>query len=151
MRRYYVLNTSSGPLVTSIDGLALWPLGIPAPLVWVIVAFITNFIPNIGFVLGVIRPAILALVIGSPPTLFVVIGVCRVVNVVLQVLVQPRFVSDTVDIILTPIFLPVAFWSFIIEPLGAILAMPLILLGRALLLENEPELRWSRLLSGDQV
>ena len=64
VRRYYVVNASFGAVVAIIDGLALWALGIPVPAVWAILAFVTNFIPNIGFVLGLV-PAVLAFVVGG--------------------------------------------------------------------------------------
>ena len=67
------------------------------PIVWAILAFVTNFVPNIGFVLGLIPPAVLALVVGGWQLALVVVLVYSVVNVVLQVLVQPKFVSDAVS------------------------------------------------------
>jgi predicted PurR-regulated permease PerM len=149
VRRYYVVNATFGLVVAVIDGLALWAMGIPAPVVWAILAFVTNFVPNIGFVLGLIPPMLLALVIGGWPLMLAVIAVYCVVNVVLQVLVQPKFVSDTVNLSLTLSFFSVLFWTFVIGPLGAILSIPLTLLTRALLLEGEPESRWLRWLSGD--
>lgn len=151
VRRYYVVNASFGAVVAIIDGLALWALGIPAPAVWAILAFVTNFIPNIGFVIGLIPPALLALVIGGPQLMLAVIAVYCVVNVTLQVLVQPKFVSDAVNLSLTLSFFSVIFWTFIIGPLGAILSIPLTLLVRALVLEGDPGARWLRWLSGDAV
>ena len=50
-------------------------LPIPAPLVWGLLAFITNYIPNIGFVLGLIPPALLGLLEGGPRLMLVVIAV----------------------------------------------------------------------------
>ena len=151
IRRYYVVNAAFGAVVAIIDGLALWWMGVPAPVVWAILAFVTNFIPNIGFVLGLIPPAILAFVVGGWPLLLGVIAVYCVVNVVLQVLVQPKFVSDAVDLSLTLSFLSVIFWTFIIGPLGAILSIPLTLLARALVLEGDPGSVWLRWLSGDRT
>ena len=72
VRRYYVVNATFGAIVAVIDGLALWALGVPAPAVWAILAFVTNFIPNIGFVIGLIPPAILALVVGGWPLMLAV-------------------------------------------------------------------------------
>ena len=72
VRRYYVVNASFGAVVAIIDGLALWALGVPAPAVWAILAFVTNFIPNIGFVIGLIPPALLALVVGGWPIMLAV-------------------------------------------------------------------------------
>ncbi|KQZ85510.1 hypothetical protein ASD56_04060 [Microbacterium sp. Root166] len=151
VRRYYVVNASFGAVVAVIDGLALWWLGVPAPLVWAILAFVTNFVPNIGFILGLIPPAVLAFVVGGWPLLLAVIAVYCVVNVVLQVLVQPKFVSDAVDLSLTLSFFSVIFWTFVIGPLGAILSIPLTLFVRALVLEGDPGAHWLRWLSGDRT
>ncbi|MCZ4300623.1 AI-2E family transporter [Microbacterium oxydans] len=151
IRRYYIVNATFGAIVAIIDGLALWWMGVPAPVVWAILAFVTNFIPNIGFVLGLVPPAILAYAVGGWPLLLGVVVVYCVVNVVLQVLVQPKFVSDAVDLSLTLSFFSVIFWTFIIGPLGAILSIPLTLLARALVLEGDPGTTWVRWLSGDRT
>jgi predicted PurR-regulated permease PerM len=148
VRRYYVVNATFGAIVAVIDGLALWALGVPVPAVWAILAFVTNFIPNVGFVLGLVPPAILAFVVGGLPLMLAVIAVYSVVNVVLQVLVQPKFVSDAVDLSLTLSFFSVVFWTFVIGPLGAILSIPLTLLFRDLLLDRDPGARFLRWLSG---
>jgi len=150
VRRYYVVNASFGAIVAVIDGFALLWLGVPAPLVWAILAFVTNFVPNIGFVLGLIPPAVLAFVVGGWPMLLAVIAIYCVVNVVLQVLVQPKFVSDAVDLSLTLSFFSVIFWTFIIGPLGAILSIPLTLFVRTLVLEGDSGAHWLRWLSGDR-
>ena len=149
VRRYYVVNASFGAVVAAVDGIALWALGVPGPLVWAILAFVTNFIPNIGFVLGVVPPAVMALVAGGWPLMLIVIGVYCVANVTLQVFVQPKFVADAVNLSLTLSFFSVVFWTFIVGPLGAILSIPLTLLVRALLWEGDPGGRWLRWLSGD--
>ncbi len=148
VRRYYLVNATFGAVVAVVDGLALWALGVPAPIVWAVLAFVTNFIPNIGFVIGLVPPAMLALVVGGWPLMAAVIVIYCAVNVVLQVLVQPKFVSDAVNLSLTLTFFSVIFWTFIIGPLGAVLAIPLTLLVRALLLEGDPGSRWLRWLSG---
>lgn len=151
VRRYFVVNASFGAVVAIIDGLALWALGVPAPAVWAILAFVTNFIPNIGFVIGLVPPALLSLVVGGWPLMLAVIAIYCVVNVTLQVLIQPKFVSDAVSLSLTLSFFSVIFWTFVIGPLGAILSIPLTLLVRALVLDGDPGARWLRWLSGDAV
>lgn len=149
IRRYYVVNSIFGAVVATIDGFALWALGVPAPFLWAVLAFVTNFIPTIGFVIGLVPPALLALAVGGWPLFLGVIAVYCVVNVVLQVFVQPKFVSEAVSISLTLSFFAVVFWTFVIGPVGAILAIPLTLLARSLLLEGRVESGWWRWLSGD--
>ncbi|WP_395245104.1 AI-2E family transporter [Agromyces sp. MMS24-K17] len=149
VRRYYVVNATFGAIVAVLDGLLLWALGIPIPLVWAILAFVTNFVPNIGFVLGVIPPAVLALVVGGWPLALTVLLAYCAINVVLQVLVQPKFVSDAVDLSLTLSFFSVVFWAFVIGPVGAILSIPLTLLVRALLIEPDARATALRRLTGN--
>ncbi|KRE29417.1 AI-2E family transporter [Agromyces sp. Soil535] len=149
VRRYYVVSASFGAIVAVLDGLLLWALGIPVPVTWAILAFVTNFIPNIGFVIGLIPPALLALVVGGWPLALVVVLAYSLINVVLQVLVQPKFVSVAVGLSLTLTFFSVVFWTLVIGPIGAILCIPLTLLVRALLLEPDEGARVLRRLSGD--
>ena len=64
---------------------------------------------------------------------------------------QPKFVADAVNITLTLSFVSVIFWTFVIGPLGAILAVPLTLLTRAVLLQGGPESAWYSWLSGEDL
>jgi hypothetical protein len=36
----------------------LWLLGVPLPLLWGLLVFITNYIPNVGFIIGLVPPAL---------------------------------------------------------------------------------------------
>ena len=149
VRRYYVVNASFGAVVAVLDGLLLWALGIPVPITWAILAFVTNFIPNIGFVIGLIPPAVLALVIGGWPLALTVVLAYSLINVILQEFVQPKFVSDAVGLTLTITFVSVVFWTLVLGPMGALLCIPLTLLVRALLLEPDPRTGTLRHLIGD--
>ena len=78
-----------------------------------------------------------------------VIVAYSVINFVIQSVIQPKFVSDAVDLSLTVTFLSLVFWTFVIGPVGAILAVPLTLLTKSLLFDVDPSTRWmSSLLSG---
>ncbi|GGF41069.1 AI-2E family transporter [Microbacterium sorbitolivorans] len=149
VRRYFVVNAVFGLIVAVVDTIALYILDVPAPLVWGILSFVTNFIPNVGFILGLVPPALISLVTNDWVTSLIVIAVYIVANVTLQVLVQPKFVSDAVGITLTLSFFSVVFWTVVIGPLGAILAVPLTLLVRAFILESDPAHSWLRWLTGD--
>ncbi|MEL4317715.1 AI-2E family transporter [Leifsonia sp. YIM 134122] len=151
VRQYMVVNAIFGLIVAVLDGLILWALGVPGAFIWAVLAFITNFIPNIGFVIGVIPPAVMALVTGGWGLALIVIAVYCVVNVTLQVLVQPRFVAVAVNLGFTITFASVIFWGFVLGALGALLAVPLTLLLRLLLLDADPRAGWARTLSGDRT
>ena len=90
---------------------------------------------------GVIPPALIALLDSGPGLMIAVIVVYSVINFLIQSVIQPRVVGDTVG--LSPIltFLSLVFWTWVIGPLGALLAVPLTLLTRALLVEADPGAR----------
>lgn len=145
-RSYLVVTTVFGLIVAVLDGVALWALGIPLPVLWGLLAFITNYIPNVGFVIGVVPPAILALLQGGPELMLVVIIVYSALNVVIQSIIQPKFVGDAVGLSVTLTFLSLIFWTWVLGPLGAVLAIPVTLLGKALLVDIDPATKWADLL-----
>ena len=151
VRKYLAVNTVFGAIVAVLDGVVVLAVGLPAPMLWVILAFVTNYIPNIGFVIALIPPAILALLTGGWGACLIVIVAYCVINMVMQTFIQPKFVSDAVRLSLTLTFFSVVFWSIVLGPIGAVLAIPATLLVRALLLESDPDAFWARWLTGDQA
>ncbi len=150
-RSYMAVSAGFGAVVAVIDTGALWLMGIPGAFVWGVLAFITNFIPNIGFVIGVVPPAIIGLLEGGPGLMIAVIAVYSVINVVIQTVIQPRIVGDAVGLSTTLTFLSLVFWAWAIGALGALLAIPLSLLLRAVLIDADPAARWALpLVSGRQ-
>lgn len=141
-RSYLVVTTVFGAIVAVIDGVALWLLGVPLPVLWALLAFITNYIPNIGFIIGVVPPALLALLQGGPRLMIIVIVVYSVINFVIQSVIQPKFIGNSVDLSVTLTFLSLVFWAWVIGGLGAILAVPLTLMAKALLVDIDPDSRW---------
>jgi AI-2 transport protein TqsA len=145
-RRYLLVSTIFGLIVAVIDTLALWALGIPLPLLWGLLSFITNYIPNIGFVIGLVPPALLGLLEGGPRLMTLVIVLYCVVNFVIQSVIQPKIVGNAVGLSGSVSFLSLVFWSWVLGPLGALLAIPLSLLAKGLLVDIDPSTRWIGLL-----
>jgi AI-2 transport protein TqsA len=147
-RSYLLVTTVFGLIVAVLDGLALAIIGVPLAVLWALLAFITNYIPNVGFIIGVVPPALLALLTSGVPEMLVVIGVYCVLNFVIQSLIQPRFVGDSVGLAMTTTFVALVFWAWLLGPLGALLAIPLTLLAKALLVDVDPTARWVTALAG---
>ena len=141
-RTYLGVSAVFGLIVAVIDTVALWAMGVPGAFVWGVLAFVTNFIPNIGFVIGVVPPAIVALLEGGPGLMLAVIVVYCAVNFVIQSIIQPRYVGNAVGLSTTLTFLSLVFWTWILGPLGALLAVPMSLFFKALLIEANPGARW---------
>lgn len=142
IRRYWIVSTAFGLIVAAMDWVALVILGVPLAGVWAVLAFITNYIPNIGFVLGLVPPALFALLIGGPSTALWVVVIYSVINLVMQSFIQPKFTGDAVGLTPTMTFLSLAFWSLVAGALGAILAVPLTLAFKALFIDTDPRMGW---------
>ncbi len=142
VRRYLVVSTVFGLIVAVLDTAALFALGVPLALLWGLVSFLTNYIPNIGFLLGLIPPALLGLLEGGPRTALLVVAVYSVLNLVIQAIIQPRVTGDSVGVTATMSFLSLVFWAFVLGPLGALLAIPMTLLVKSVLIDADPRAEW---------
>ena len=141
-RSYLLVSTVFGAIVAVGDGIALAIIGVPMPLLWGLLAFITHYGPNIGFVLGLLHPALLGLLDGGWGELWLIVAVYALLNFVVQTLIQPRFIGDSVGLSMTVTFLALLFWGWVLGALGALLAIPLTLLVKALLVDVDPRGHW---------
>lgn len=148
-RTYLVVSTVFGLIVAAIDTVALLWIGVPLAAAWGLLGFITNYIPNIGFVIGVIPPAVIGLLGGGVGTMVTVVVVYCVVNLVIQTVIQPRVVGDSVGLSATLTMFSLVFWAHALGAVGALMAVPLTLFAKALLVDADPRAAWiSPLLSG---
>ncbi len=142
-RSYFVVSTLFGLVVAALDVIALMILGIPLPFVWGVLSLITNYIPNVGFVLGLIPPATLAFFEGGWQLSVWVIVIYTVINVVIQSAIQPKIVGDAVGLSATLTFVSLIFWGWVLGPLGALLAVPMTLFSKAMLVDIDPSTKWA--------
>jgi AI-2 transport protein TqsA len=150
-QRYLVVTALFGAIVGVLDAGALWLIGVPLPLAWGFFSFITNFIPNIGFVIGIIPPALVALLDSGWQTMVLVLVVYSVLNVTIQTFIQPRYVGNTVGLSAEMTFMSLVVWTFLLGPLGALLAVPMTLLVRAVFIDSDPRAAWAAPLIDAQV
>ena len=146
VRRYWVVATIFGLIVAFLDVIALAIIDVPLIWVWGVLAFLTNYIPNIGFVIGLIPPALLALVDSGWQSALWVIIAYSVLNFVIQAIIQPKFTGESVGV--TPLisFFSLLFWVWVLGWLGALLALPATLLLKALLVDADPRSKWVNIL-----
>lgn len=142
VRRYWIVSTVFGLIVAVIDYMALVWLGVPLAMTFALLSFVTNYIPNIGFVLGLVPPAFIGLLSGGLKTMLWVIVIYSVVNFVIQGILQPKFTGDAVGINATTAFLSLVFWAYVFGALGALLAIPFTLLVKTMLVDRDPKTRW---------
>ncbi|MFB0833775.1 AI-2E family transporter [Arthrobacter halodurans] len=142
VRRYWIVTTVFGLIVALLDVVILAIIGVPLIWVWGVLAFLTNYIPNIGFVIGLAPPALLALLDGGPGPALAVVAAYSVLNFSVQSIVQPKFTGQSVGVTPTVSFLSLLFWYWVLGWLGALLALPATLLLKAVLIDADPRARW---------
>ena len=142
VRSYWVVSTLFGLIVAVIDGFALQVMGVPLAWTWAYWAFVTNYIPNIGFVIGVIPPMLMAQLDQGWQAMVWVLVLYSIINVAIQTFIQPKFTGDVVGLSPTVTFISLALWTVVVGILGSILAVPLTLFFKALLVDSDPRARW---------
>lgn len=146
VRRYWIVATIFGLIVALLDVIALAIIDVPLIWVWGVLAFLTNYIPNIGFVIGLVPPALLALVDGGWQSALWVVIAYSVLNFVIQSIIQPKFTGESVGVTPLVSFLSLLFWVWVLGWLGALLALPATLLLKALLVDADPKAKWVNIL-----
>ena len=142
-RRYMGVNTVFGLITGLVDWIMLGLLGVPLALLWGLLVFITNYIPYIGFWIGLVPPVLLALLTGGWELAAIVFALYTVVNFVLTSVIQPKYVGDAVGISVSLTLVALVFWGWVLGTIGAVLAVPLTLFAKALLVDVDPRLRWA--------
>jgi predicted PurR-regulated permease PerM len=145
VQRYLILKTlvslATGALVT----LLVWAVGLDFALFWGFLAFVLNYIPNVGSFLAALPAVLLSSIqLGGPRTVILAVGYL-VINVVLGNLVEPAIMGRGLRMSPFAIFLALVFWGWLWGPLGMILSVPLTV-SLKILLENTENLRWIALL-----
>lgn len=149
VRRYVVATTALGIAQGLLNWVALVILGIPGAFLWGLLSFLCSYIPNIGYFIAIIPPIVFGLLVGGWPVVIAVVIIYGVINAMVQSLIQPRVVGNAVALGQTITFVSVLFWAVVIGPIGAILAIPLTLLVRAILIDSNPAAAWWRPVIGD--
>ena len=125
IRRYVSISAFTG-FQTALGNLALLLiLGVDFPVLWAFLSFLFSFIPNIGFILSVIPPAFLALAeLGLTEAIIVIVGFI-IINEIIENVIKPKYMGKELNLSLSIIFISLIVWSWILGPIGAIMAIPL--------------------------
>ena len=138
-------------LVTGVV-IAIWlaVLGVDYPVLWGLIAFLFNFVPNIGSIIAAVPALLLALVQLGPGSVLAAAAGYLVVNIVMGNVVEPRFMGKGVGLSTLVVFLSLVFWGWVLGPVGMLLSVPLTMVVK-LALEANPGTRWIAVLIGPDV
>ena len=141
IRSYVVLNAIFGLIAAVLDTILLLSLGVDFAILWGVLSFLLSFIPNIGFVIALTPPTLLALVQFGFGRAIAVLAGYIVINFLVDNVIKPRFVGSRLDLSPLVVVLSLLFWGWLLGPMGALVAVPLSI-GARFLFESFEESRW---------
>lgn len=149
MNAYFGTKTLTSFITGVLITIALSIIGVDFPILWGFLAFLLNFIPNIGSVIAAIPAVLLALVQLNPPSAVIVGVVYIVVNGVIGNIVEPKLMGKNLGLSSLIVFLSLIFWGWILGTVGMLLAVPLTMTIK-IIFDSMEETKNIGLLMGDE-
>ncbi len=147
VHRYVAIKT----VLSVATGLCVWAgltvLGIDHALVWGFLAFLLNYIPNIGSIVAGVPPVLLALIQHGIGTAVWVVLLYGVVNQLLGSILEPRLQGRGLGLSPLVVFVSLLFWGWVFGPVGMLLSAPITMMIKVGL-EVFPETRWIAIFLG---
>jgi len=132
----------------SVSGM-LWLFGLEFYLLWGVLAFLLNYIPNIGSMISAIPAVMLAVLqLGVGPAGAIALGYVTI-NMVMGNLVEPKYLGKGVGLSTLVVFLSLIFWGWLFGTVGMLLSVPLTMIIK-IALEESNEGRWFSVLLSNE-
>lgn len=150
VNRYMAIKTMISLATGVIIGFVLWLMGVDFFVLWALLAFLLNYIPNIGSIIAAVPAVILTLLqLGVIPAALVV-GLFVAVNMIMGSVIEPKFMGRSLGLSTLVVFLSLIFWGWLLGMVGMLLSVPLTMIFK-IALENSDDGRWfAILLSSDE-
>jgi len=149
-KRYLIIKTMLSATEAFVIWLWLTILGVDYPVLWGMLVFLLNYVPNIGSIIAALPPSLLALVqIGLGHALMTALGFL-VVNTVMGNLLEPKLMGKGLSLSPLVVFLSMAFWGWVLGPIGMILSVPMTSLVK-IAMESYEETRGLATMLGSSV
>lgn len=132
-------------LVSLGTGVLIWLslefFGLDFALLWGVIAFVLNFIPNIGSFLAAVPAVLLALVQLGPVSALIVIAIYAAANTIMGNVVETKLMGKKLGLSLLAVFLSLVFWGWLFGSVGMLLSVPLTMAVKFAAMSN-PRTRW---------
>ena len=147
IKRYLAIKTMTSLLTGAVIGIALSILGIENAVLWALLAFMLNYVPNIGSIIAAVPAVLFALVQLGVGGALATAAVFAVVNIVIGSVLEPRFMGRGLGLSTLVVFLSLVFWGWVLGLVGMFLSVPLTMTVKIALGAREST-RWIAVLLG---
>ena len=147
LRRYLAIKTLASMGTGICAGVWLWVLGVDYPVLWGILAFLLNYVPNIGSIIAAVPAILLALIQFGPGTALSAFAGYFVINFVFGNVLEPRFMGRGLGLSTLVVFLSLVFWGWVLGPVGMFLSVPLTMTAK-IALDSREDTHWIAVMLG---
>ncbi|MGL4858112.1 MAG: AI-2E family transporter [Plesiomonas sp.] len=148
VNRYLTIKTWISLLTGILAWALLSALGVRYAILWGTVAFLLNYIPNIGSVIAAIPPLLQALLLNGVPEASGVAAGYVLINLLCGNVLEPRYMGKGLGLSTLVVFLSLIFWGWLLGSVGMLLSVPLTMAVK-IALESNPQYRKLAILLGD--
>lgn len=114
-------------------GATMWALGMPVPLLFAVLAFVLNFIPFLGAVLGIVLVSAVALLwFDTVSQVMLVISAFLILTTIEGQVVTPALLARRLQINTALVVISIAFWAWMWSFMGMVIAVPMLVALRVI-------------------
>ncbi|MBC8208215.1 MAG: AI-2E family transporter [Desulfobulbaceae bacterium] len=125
LQQYMAIKTWISLATGLLVSLWLFILGVDYPLLWGLLAFLFNYVPNIGSLIAAVPAVLLALIqLGAGHAALTALGFLAV-NLIMGNVVEPKVMGRGLGLSTLVVFLSLVFWGWVLGLVGMLLAVPL--------------------------
>jgi predicted PurR-regulated permease PerM len=150
VRRYLSLKSRLSLLSGVCVAAWLWWLGVDFALVWGLLSFLFNFIPNIGAFIAAVPAIALAFLQLGPATAIYAAAGYLVIETTIGSIIEPRLMGRGLGLSPLVVFLSLVFWGWVLGPVGMLLSVPLTMIVK-IVLDNSQDMRWLGIILGAEA
>lgn len=147
LNHYIAIKTGTSLLTGFMVAIMTGLFGVDYAVLWGVLAFLLNFVPNIGSIIAAVPALLLALVQLGPASMFWLLLGYLVINNVVGNVIEPRFLGRALGLSSLVVFLSLVFWGWVLGPVGMFLSVPLTITLK-LFFENQAQTQWIAVLLG---
>ena len=134
-------------LATGALAAVLCYVGLDFALLWGLLAFLLNYIPNIGSIVAGLPPLLLAIVQLGPLEATLIAAGYLAINNILGNFIEPRFMGQGLGLSTFAVLVSLVFWGWVLGPVGMLLSIPLTMAVK-IAMEGRPETLWIAIMLG---
>ncbi|MCJ8321723.1 MAG: AI-2E family transporter [Colwellia sp.] len=151
VNHYIAIKTMVSIATGLIVSIMLWAFDLDFYLLWGVLAFLLNYIPNIGSIIAAVPAMSLAILqLGVAEAGFIGLGYL-IINTVMGNVVEPRYLGRGLGLSTLVVFLSLIFWGWLLGTVGMLLSVPLTMIIKIGLESSEGGRWFAIMLSGDEV